>query len=83
MVSQRPARTNSTPGAIVHQPSMTPSSTPPPVDPRIQIARRVVLSMSGVIAVIFFVAAVFGAYHCATERPARELFFEPVDPKNE
>lgn len=55
----------------------------PPIDPRIQVARRIVTRLAWAVGFIFFVAAVLGAYHCATDRPARELFFEPEDPPPE
>lgn len=53
------------------------------IDPRIAVARRIVTRIAWGVAFIFFVAAVLGGYHCATERPARELFFEPEDPPAE
>lgn len=54
-----------------------------PIDPRIEVARRIVTRIAWGVGIIFFVAAVLGGYHCATERPARELFFEPKDPPPE
>jgi hypothetical protein len=49
---------------------------PPPIDPRIETARRVVRALAWGVLAVFCVTAVLGAYHCATERPARELFFD-------
>ena len=47
------------------------------VDPRVEVARRIVLRIAWGVGFIFFVAALLGGYHCATDRPARELFFGP------
>jgi hypothetical protein len=56
------------------------AALPEPPDPRVARARRIVLRIAWGVGFIFFVAGTFGAYHCATERPARELFFAPDDP---
>jgi hypothetical protein len=61
----------------------TSSPTDAPADPRIAVARRIVLRIACSVGFIFFVAVVFGVYHCATDRPARELFFAPENPPPE
>jgi len=51
---------------------------PPHLDPRVPKVRRIVRGLALVVGIILAGAAVLGAYTVVTERPAREIFFEPL-----
>ena len=56
---------------------------PPHLDPRVPKVRRIVRGLAVVVGIILAGAAVLGAYTVVTERPAREMFFEPNPPPEE
>jgi hypothetical protein len=49
-----------------------------PEDARIELAQRIVKRLAVLVALSMLTALVFGVYNCATERPAREIFFDPI-----
>ena len=51
----------------------------PPVDPRVRTARRIVIGIGVMVALIMAGTVVLAGYYFATERPAREMFFEPEE----
>jgi hypothetical protein len=52
-------------------------------DPRVRVARKLVGWLGVVVGIIMLVMTVLGVYTCSTDRPAREMFFEPRDPDTE
>ena len=44
------------------------------VERRIRVAKTIVLTIAGIVAVTLVTAFVFGVYNYATDRPAKELF---------
>lgn len=46
-------------------------------DRKVRIARTIVLWLACFVGLTLAVAAVFGAYNLATDRPAKELFLGP------
>ena len=50
-----------------------------PVRPAPRALKLAVSALFGLVLRGFPIALVLGAYNCSTERPARELFFDPPD----
>jgi hypothetical protein len=44
------------------------------VERRIRVAKTIVLTIAGIVAVTLVTAFVFGIYNYTTDRPAKELF---------
>lgn len=64
-------------GAIL-RPVSTPSAQVGQPDPRVRVARKVVGWLGVAVGIIMLGMMILGAYTCATDRPAREMFFEPM-----
>jgi hypothetical protein len=59
-------------------PDPTPDHAPD--DERtLRLVRRAVITLAGFVAVTLLVALVFAGYNLVTDRPAKEMFYGPVE----